>query len=86
MQTEVKQKSAKVAQKCVMPDWVIVNMRVYGNSLIAGTLVKRYGEDTIIDALKNACGKPVTMRRAEDMRDTNGKIMSRPCWIAEVPR
>lgn len=86
MQAQNKQKSAKAAQKCTLPDWVIVNMRVYGNSLIAGTVVKRFGEDAIIDALKSACGKSVTMRRAEDMRDTNGKIMSRPCWIAEVPR
>jgi hypothetical protein len=76
--------NAKSKPKCVIPEWVQINMRLYGNSVIGNDLVKCFGKNAVLDALKELCGCDVSIREIGGKETTeDGKQYTSKAFIAE---
>lgn len=80
-----------------LPEWVVDNMRHYGNCVIDTKLVKRCGLEPVRSALEQCCGRKVSMRefsgygkdndwRTDDIFAAKESSYVRKAWIAEVQR
>lgn len=91
----MSEKKGSSEQDCAvkLPEWVVDNMRHYGNCVIDTKLVKRCGLEPVRSALEQCCGRAVTMRQFSGYdhdRDTDDPFAlkesnyARMAWIAEA--